>query len=180
MAVKITISDPPSIKWPARCSKSMTKDDLVWASATSGHVNSVRPTLTGTVNVDSTLVNIHFPVNSQHAKGLGLANLLTRSTLGFKIIRGFAYFFGALATPMLLIKLVSLFIGNFTSSSDMPVAFFLMYLAGFILMLMIIWAYRKQPVRVIKSKEDAVTLKFQNEEYAKQFYAANQANIIQQ
>lgn len=178
MAVKVTIKRPAEILWPASCSKSLDRGKLVWVSATSGHVNTVRPTLTGSVKVDTSIVNVHYPVSTERAKGLEFANKLTRNTLGFKIMRGFAYFLGVQAASMLLLKL-AVFLTGKSPHLDMPIAFAVMFGIGLIAMLMVIWAYRKQPVRIAKSTENTITLKFSNAEYAQKFIAANQENIVQ-
>lgn len=177
MSTKITLSRDHQISWPACCARCGTKEDLTWASATSGRVTSVAPTLSGAIRIKSELLDLAYPVCQRHAKGLALANAITRNTFGFKALRGLTYFLGP-PSVLFLLALPIVLISPSRTQPDVPLAMVALYvfLAG--ALLMIILAFRTLPLRINKQTRDDISIQFGSARYASAFARLNREGVI--
>ena len=176
MGKKVTLSTLESVNWPACCAKCISRSNLTWASATSGRVTSVSPTLGGAVRIKSELLDLSYPVCEEHAKGLVLANFLTRNTFGFKMLRGFIY----LMAPMSVIVLVTLLarlIMHSPNAAGMPVGMAIVYVFFVAAFVAIMISFRMLPLRISKQTENGTTITIGNTLYANEFVKLNRQNI---
>lgn len=178
MSKTIKLATDHPISWPARCAMCGTKNDLVWASATSGRVTSVAPTLSGAVRVKSELLDLSYPVCQQHAKGLALANTVTRNTLGFKLLRGVTYFLGPLAILPLVMLPLRWFVPSATPRAGTPVALFAIMAIFVVALIVIVRSFRALPLRIEKQTEDTMSIKFRQDRYANEVVKLNRDGVI--
>ena len=178
---KLLLDATGEIKWPVSCARCGSTANLTVANATSGRVTSVRPNFAGGISVASELLDLSYPVCAEHARGLALANQLTRNTLGLKFLRGFTYFLGPLSVFFIFIRFLSLVLSLFRPaarlSSTTPVVFYAISLGFATALFLIVLAFRKVPVRVARHTADVVELKFRNERYAREFAKLNRKVI---
>lgn len=177
MGTTVTISSTEDISWPASCSKCRTSENLTWASATSGRVTSVAPTLTGAISIKSELLDLSFPVCKAHTNGLGLANFFTRNTSGIKMLRGFFYLLGPISLLVVGTFLVRL-ITQHQSNTELSLGMMAIFVFCAIVFSLILNSYRTLPVRISKQTEDFVSIKFQNDLFAKEFVRLNRQHIV--
>ena len=176
MSKKLTLFTGGEVQWPNRCARCGTKAGLVTAGASIGRVTSVRPTLDGALSVRSELLDLNYPVCQAHARGLSLANLVTRKTMGFAVLRFMVFVMGTLGLsliPFALIKALS------RSGTDMPAEMAAIYAVSAFAMIGLIAAYAKLPLRLVKQTEDEVTIKFKNDAYAVEFARLNRDSVRQ-
>ncbi|HJW02304.1 MAG TPA: hypothetical protein VJ548_03405 [Azospira sp.] len=177
MAKTVTISSTENIQWPESCSKCCSNETLAFASATSGRVTSVSPTLTGAVRIKSELLDLSFPVCKNHASGLGMANFFTRNTSGIKMLRGFFYLLGPISLLIVgtfLFRLVT----QHQSKSELPLGMMSLFVFCSTIFILILNSYRTLPVRISKQTEDFVSIRFANDLYAKEFARKNRHQVI--
>ena len=174
---KVLLDASGEIAWPPSCARCESAVDLTQANATSGRVTSMRPNLAGGLSVAAELLNLSYPVCAQHARGLAFANQLTRNTLGLKVLRGMTYFLGTLSILFLATGALSLVMGLFRPvarpSAGVPMGMYVIYWAFAVALVLIVLAFRKVPVRVIRQTEDVVGLKFSSARYAREFSKLN-------
>lgn len=183
MAKKIKILNTGEVKWPNCCAYCRIDKGLQSAGASVGRVASVRPTMTGAIAVSTEIMSLNYPVCASHAKGLVFANTITRNTLGLSLLRGLIYFIGipALITlPLMLIGfLLTAFSGAENTSTDFPMVFMFMYVIAAILLIKLMSAYGKLPLRITKMDEDSITVRFKNNVYATQFMRLNKDILVE-
>lgn len=177
MSRKINLSRDHQISWPACCAKCGKKEDLTWASATSGRVTSVAPTLSGAIRIKSELLDLNYPVCQRHAKGLAMANAITRNTFGFKALRGMAYILGPMSV-LFLLALPIVLISPSRTQPDLPLAMIALYVALAGAFLMIIRAFRTLPLRIDNQTKDDISIKFGNAQYASAFARLNREGVV--
>ncbi len=117
------------------------------------------------------MTQLRYPVCTKHARGLGLAALVNRQTAVMKAVRGVIWFFGVLGLLPTLLLPLSLLRGQ--AGAQMPWSLVLMVVVPTLLMLVMIWARRAQPVRGIQRDGDDITLRFGNDDYGRAFERAN-------
>jgi hypothetical protein len=174
---KIAISSLEGINWPPCCAKCTSKDNLTWASATSGRVTSVAPTLGGAVRIKSELLELSYPVCKAHAKGLMLANFITRNTSGFKMLRGFFYYMGAMSI-ILLVTLLARLVMPSPTANNIPPAMLAVFAFCALAFIAIVGSFRKLPLRIAKQSKDDTTISFANVLYANEFVKLNRQRIV--
>lgn len=185
MARKVRIYDDGEVQWPNSCAYCRAKTGLVSAAASIGRVTSVRPTLSGAIAVKGELLSMDYPVCQTHQRGLSWASLITRETAGFKFLRGLSYFFGIQVLLMMLIAIPAFIMrlmgGNPGADNGpelpgvMMVIFFFFALSFFL----VISAYRKLPLRLVKRNDDGITIKFRNNIYAAEFARLNRDKVFE-
>jgi hypothetical protein len=176
MAKTVTILSTEDIQWPSSCSKCRSNKKLTWASATSGRVTSVAPTLTGAISIKSELLDLSFPVCAEHSSGLGLANFFTRNTSGIKMLRGFFYLLGPLSLLVIATSIIRL-VTHHQSKTSIPFGLMAIFIFSAVVFLLILRAYRTLPVRISGQTEDSVSIKFNNDLYAKEFVRLNRQHV---
>jgi hypothetical protein len=129
----------------------------VSADATSGRVTSIAPTLTGEVRVKSELLELRYPVCTQHAKGIAAFNFATRNTAGLRALRVFLYCFGPASILVFLRRLVP-----GLHNVALPFDFAALLAACAAAFVFVVVAFRKLPVRVVSLSEDAISVRFKN------------------
>ena len=172
MSKKVTLLTGEEVLWPNRCARCGAKSGLVTAGASIGRVTSVRPTLSGDLAVKGELLSLHYPVCQAHAKWLGLANLVTRKTVGFAALRVMVFFIGTLGLMFIPTALFRLFVPSRTGAG-MPAEMAAIYVVAVLAMIGLIGAYMKLPLRLVKQTDDEVTIKFKNDAYAVEFARLN-------
>lgn len=181
MAEHLRLANSQLMAWPARCAKCLTKTDLTMCNATSGRIESVRPTLGGSILVKSDLLSLSYPVCVQHVRGLSLANLLTRNTLGARSLRAMLYFLGPLSIVTLagplLIYAVSIAKPAAYRASDLSAGMFLLFMVFAVAFALVIWSFKRLPVRISKHSTELISLAFGNSLYAKEFARLNESLI---
>ena len=105
MSKKVTLFTGGEVLWPNRCARCGVTSGLVSAGSSIGRVASVRPTLSGGLAVKGELFSLNYPVCGAHAKWLGLANLVTRKSVGFAALRVMIFFAGTLGLVFIPIAL---------------------------------------------------------------------------
>lgn len=178
MSRKLTVLRTEEVQWPNRCAACGAKEGLVAAGASIGRVASVRPTLSGDLAIRGELLSLDYPVCKAHSHGLVFANLLTRKTLGLSFLRGMIWLLGPLSVLTLATALFRLLAepggGPGASLPAELMALFVLFAAAFVLL---VRAYRKLPLRLVKQTGDGVTIRFRNEGYAVEFGRLNQAHV---
>jgi hypothetical protein len=177
MAKKIEISTSEKIAWPASCAACRSKENLTLASATSGRVTSVSPSLTGAVKFESEILDISFPVCQRHSKGLNFANFMTRNTAGLKFLRVLIYFFGILSIPSVIMYPIKL-IKPSQTGMNISVEMILLNAAFLIALIVLIRSFMKLPIRIDKQTANSLALKFRNDLYAVDFVKLNPQSTI--
>jgi hypothetical protein len=175
MSKKVFLATDGEVFWPNRCARCGTKSGLTSAGASIGRVLSVRPIVAG-LAVKGEILNLDYPVCEAHAKWLGLANLVTRKTTGFAILRVMIFFVGTLGVLLIPTALTRLFVPSRTGAS-MPVEMAAIYIVGALAMIGLIGAYMKLPLRLVKRSDDEVTIKFKNDAYAVEFARLNKDSV---
>jgi hypothetical protein len=140
-------------------------------------VKSVRPNIAGGLSISSEVLDLSYPVCPQHAKGLALANQITRNTGGVKILRGLIYFIGGVGLFSFATSSLSLVLGALSSAqkrpSDVPFTFLALNAVFAIALVWTILAFNKVPVRVTGQSADVIRLKFKSDRYAREFAKLN-------
>ena len=175
MAYDVTTDTSGPLRWPKRCARCGSKDELQSAAVSIGEVRGARLRLSGGVEIDTRMCQFSYPVCTLHARGMGLAALLNRQTSVMKGVRAVIYLFGVLGLPNVLLLPLRL-LGKASASPSgaaMPLGAMLLMLACTVMMLMLVWARRHQPVQGIRLRNKALTLRFRNEIYGRAFERAN-------
>ena len=167
--VTVNVAEP--LRWPNRCARCGTKHDLASASLALGDVLNSRVRWSGAVEFETRMTQLRYPVCTKHARGLGLAALVNRQTAVMKAVRGVIWFFGVLGLLPTLLLPLGLLRGQ--AGAQMPWSLVLMVVVPTLLMLVMIWARRAQPVRGIQRDGDDITLRFGNDDYGRAFERAN-------
>jgi hypothetical protein len=183
MTERLRLAASQPIAWPARCARCLTKNELTTCNATSGHVESIRPTLAGSLAVKSDMLSLAYPVCAEHARGLPLANLLTRNTLGARTLRIMVYVLGPLSIVSLATMLATLALSVAKPSARGPggnlsagmLVLVVVFAAAFAL---VVWSFRKLPVRVGSHTGETISLAFSNARYAKEFARLNERLVL--
>ena len=178
MARNVQLVDTDEVRWPNSCAKCGTKEGLRTADASIGKIKSVRPTLAGELAVKTEMFNLNYPVCEEHAKGLSFANAITRKTMGFAVLRGMVYLIGPLSLLLILMLPLRLIKSNTMPRSDLPLEMMALYALFALAFIVLIRAYRKLPLRLVKRGDDVVTIKFQNDAYAVSFIRLNRDNLV--
>lgn len=178
MTRNVQLVDTDEVRWPNSCAKCGTKEGLRKADASIGKITSVRPTLTGGIAVKTELFSLNYPVCEKHAQGLALANAITRKTMGFAALRGMVYLLGPLSLLFILMLPLRFINSNAVPRTDLPIAMVGIYVLFALAFIVLIRAYRKLPLRLIKRGDDVVTVKFQNDAYAQSFIRLNRDNLV--
>jgi hypothetical protein len=122
------------------------------------------------------LLSMDYPVCREHASGLAFANLLTRKTLGLSLLRLMIWICGPMAVLGLALAGFRLVLGVQTRNS-LPgemIALTIVFAVAFVLL---IRAYRRLPLRLVKRTEDSVTIQFKNDGYGVEFARLNRAHL---
>lgn len=175
MSKIVWVNHLEDIQWPARCAQCGDKENLTLVGASSGRIKSVSPSLTGAATVTSEMLDLSYPVCEKHAKGVALANLMTRNTTGLRLLRGMIYFIGPLGILYLLILPINLFVRHNTPGA--PLAFTAIYVLAAAALVYLVRAFRKLPVRIVKHTAEGAKLRFANDLYAQYFRKLN-LNIV--
>lgn len=174
----VQIIDTNAIRWLNVCATCGTKERLRTADATIRKIKSVRPSLTGDISVKTEMFSLNYPVCEAHAKGLALANTVTGKSAGFAVSRGMVYLLGPLSLLLILMLPLRFLTSNGGTQTDLPVSMLVIYILSALAFDVLIRAYRKLPLRLVKRGDDVVTIKFQNDAYAVAFTRLNQDNLV--
>ena len=176
MTKVVKIKNIHEINWPVCCAKCNASTRLTLANTTSGRVTGISPLPVGAVTIKSDLLNMDYPVCQRHSKGLDSANFLTRNTIGFKFLRGLIYYFGGMGALLLLTLPVRLF--RDTPSTSLPGGLVFIFAFSFIALIYLRLLSQSIPLTTKQNKDDSVTIKFRNDQYAEKFKSMNKDNLI--
>lgn len=186
--VVTTDTDHP-IRWPSYCTQCGAKEGLVQVYTQATDVKTVKPwtLLFGVSHTEHYTLKLGFPVCKAHTAGLAPAQWITQNGGIPRIVRWAVYFFFIATLAGISIGLYSiLFKAGVNPSSGAKAArlgptnwgavlsglstFLLPFAAaGYVL-----HAFRKVPLRLTRLEDDAVTIRFKVDRYARAFARSNQ------
>ena len=186
--VKVLTVEGP-IHWPSECARCCALGELQTVHmGIARDVSSLVDRVQGTTRYQT--MGLHYPACNDHAAWAAFASWLTRKSPLPNLLRAAAYLIGPLA--LLAITLHSLvwllqvglwFAGNTRNNPWMvkvPDNLFLPLFLGTCaaLLVLVVWAFRSVPVRLLKLEDDAVLIRFTNERFARHFLRANAAIVV--
>ncbi|MFB2539259.1 MULTISPECIES: hypothetical protein [unclassified Acinetobacter] len=170
MSEKVKVKLHENIQFPACCVHCLSEDNLQLKSLTSGRVASVGLAFGG-LKYNNEIMDIHYPVCDKHAKKSFWTYVYTRRTLGFQLFRGFTYFYGLPSLLLILLTTLNLILGK--GGTDMPSVFIAILVIAAISFIFLIKAMLTCPLKMTSHRENTMTLKFKNEQYAEKFKRLN-------
>ena len=127
------------------------------------------------------MLALAYPVCNRHASGLPLANALTRNTLGAKLLRGMLYLLGPLSiiaiAPLPLVYLLSIAKPTSRPTTGLSATGFFLFSALGAAFVLVIWSFKKLPIRITKHSSEKIGLAFSNPRYAEEFARLNKSLI---
>lgn len=193
--VKVVTTDPDHpVRWPKYCTQCGAKDGLVSVSTQVEDVKTVKPwmLLLGQHHFEHHTLKMAYPVCLQHAPGLPLAHWITRNGGLPRFLRGMVYLVvisfvvgvGIALYSMLTKAGLSVSPGaakavragptNWGSVLSGPGMVLIPFAAaGFILR-----CYQKIPLRLTRLEDDAVTIRFKVDRYARAFERSNSDIVV--
>ncbi len=194
-AVKVVATDPDHpVRWPHYCTECGAKENLVSAQARVETTRTVKhwTLLFGQHNTERTTLKMGYPVCPTHAAGLPLAHWITHNGGIPQLLRWVVYFFVATTVVGLGLGLFALLasIGAHAAPAaakaarglptDWGMVFFRLafFLTPIAAMAFIVRSYKKLPLRLTKLEDDAVTIRFKVDRYARAFERTNTDVVI--
>ena len=172
---KLTVDASQPLRWPNRCARCGSKENLQAVPVSGWEIVNTRLQLSGSVRVDTQKLTLHHPMCAQHARGVDIANGLTRNTLGLRLLRFFLWLYGPISGLGLLLGLTGTLLGR---TSNLPPAMLGLNVVAFLCFLALLWAYRASAVRVSKVRGEDVTLWFSQASYAAAFKRGNADAVL--
>ena len=123
-----------------------------------------------------------YPVCAPHAGKARLASWLTRRSPLPALLRLLAWLMGPLAMLAGVASLAALVMrtpgagAGAAASAALPGVFLALMAGAAILLVLVIWAKRFVPLRLLRLTDDGLTLRFANDAYARRFLRANPAS----
>lgn len=194
--VKVVTTDPEHpVRWPKHCAECGTKEGLVSVSASVVDVKTVKPwmLLLGQHHSEHHTLTLGYPVCPTHARGLPLAHWLTQNGGVPRIVRGVVYFF--ILMMVLAVVMTTVSVLNKSGVSATPaaakaaqvarprewgsmlfsIATMLLPFAG---LAFIVRCYQKVPLRLTRLEDDAVTIRFRVNRFARAFERSNSDIVV--
>ena len=181
MATQIQLTDTEApLRWPKECAQCGAKDAALVAvpvgiTREKTHLKDLA--LQRLVFESATL---SYPVCERHAGGVRLASWLTRKSPLPSLLRLWAWVFGplaivsgAMALVVLALRLLGRTAERQTASAGLPLVFVALSVASAALLVLVVWARRHVPLRLVRFKDDGLMLRFANATYARRFLRAN-------
>ncbi|MFD1712180.1 hypothetical protein FVQ98_04475 [Ottowia sp. GY511] len=181
MGTQIHLSDTGApLRWPRECAQCGAKDERlvgvpVGIAREKTHLKDLA--LQRLVFESATLT---YPVCERHAGGVRLASWLTRKSPLPALLRGVAWVFGplalltgAMAVGLGVLRLLGRVPAPAGVSPDLPLFFVAWSVLAAALLIGVLWARRHVPLRLVRFKDDGLTLRFSSAAYARRFVRAN-------
>ena len=189
--VKVVTTDAEHpVRWPNYCVQCGAKPDLTLVSTKVTDVKTVKPwmLLLGRIHTETHTLEMAYPVCQAHASGMSsLQRWITQNGGVPRLLRWVAYFFAS--TTLIAVALVIQAMLHKTGVKANPSASqptnwgamlngITMMLLPIVAVVLVVLAYRKVPLRLTRLEDDAVTIKFRVDRYARAFERANADTIV--
>lgn len=195
--VKVVTTDPDHpVRWPKYCAECGAKDGLVSVSTQVVDVKTVKPwmLLLGEHHTEHHTLKMGYPVCPTHARGLPLAHWITQNGGVPRIVRGVVYFFivtMVLAVGVAIMSSLNKAGVNATAGAAKvatrarePIQWGSMVftlatmLLPFAALAFVLHAYKKVPLRLTRLEDDAVTIRFKVNRFARAFERSNSDIVV--
>lgn len=189
--VKVVTTDAEHpVRWPNYCAQCGAKVDLTLVSTKVTDVKTVKPwmLLLGRIHTETHTLEMAYPVCQAHASGMSsFERWITQNGGLSRLLRWVAYFFAGttlIAVALVIQAMLHKTGVKATSNVTQPTNWASM-LNGITMMLLpnvavvlVILAYRNVPLRLMRLEDDAVTIKFRVDRYARAFERSNADSIV--
>lgn len=181
MATQIHLTDAGApLRWPKECAHCGAKDAAlvpvpVGITREKTHLKDL-----ALQRLVFESASLRYPVCARHAGGVRLASWLTRKSPLPSLLRLWAWVFGsmavlsgALALVGLALRLLGRAVERQSAAPGLPTSFMALSVASAALLVLVLWAKRHVPLRLVAFKDDGLTLRFASAAYARRFARAN-------
>lgn len=193
--VKVVTTDPDHpVRWPNYCTECGAKDGLVSVTAQVEDVKTVKPwmLLLGQHHTEHHTLKMGYPVCQKHAPGLPLAHWITRNGGLPRFLRWMVYLVvislvlgvGGALFSILTKAGVSVSPGAAKAVRAGPTDWgsvfsgLSMVLIPFAAVGFILRCFKKIPLRLTRLEDDAVTIRFKVDRYARAFERSNSDIVV--
>jgi hypothetical protein len=186
--VKILTGEGP-IHWPGECARCCATGRLQAVHVgIARNVTSLVDGVQGKSRYQT--LGMHYPVCNAHAAWAAFASWLTRKSPLPNLLRGAAYLVGTPAVVLFAMKgLVAVLVlwswyGGHSRQNPWPQLtpddwfFPLVFACCAVLLVLVLMAFRRVPVRLLKLESDALVIRFANERFARHFARANAQTVL--